>query len=235
MGEIRAGIDEIDQKVDELELLQRQTLVNPNSSTSGSANEELDNLGSGIKALCHSLTDRVYKVKNSPAGHQLNSAQQIGSILNRIRGVISRFEQVKATHRQKLQAQIARQYRVVRPDASEEEVQAAVEGSIDPQQIFQRAILGSIRHGEAQAALESVKDRHAQVQKIEEEMTEIAELFENLNTLVVQQERPIAQSQQMNEEAVKNLDLGSQEMDVAVGNARKMRKKKWLCLGMAGP
>jgi syntaxin 1B/2/3 len=63
-------------------------------------------------------------------------------------------------------------------------------------------------------------------------MVELAQLFQDMDTLVVQQEAAVTQIEQKGEEVVENLDKGNEEIGVAVNTARKTRKKKWICLGI---
>ncbi|CRK18922.1 hypothetical protein BN1723_011711 [Verticillium longisporum] len=88
------------------------------------------------------------------------------------------------------------------------------------------------RQGQARAALNAVQDRHAEIQRIEQQMVELAQLFQDMDTLVVQQEAAVAQIEQKGEEVAENLDKGNEEIGVAVDTARKTRKKKWWCLGI---
>ena len=128
---------------------------------------------------------------------------------------------------------MARQYRIVRPDATEEEVQAAVEDQSGGQ-IFQQALMQSNRRGQAQAVLSAVQDRHAQLEKIQQQLEELAQLFQDLDTLVVQQEAAVVAIEQKGEEVIENIDKGNLELGTAVETARSTRKKKWICLGICG-
>ena len=92
----------------------------------------------------------------------------------------------------------------------------------------------SDRQGRARAALSAVQDRHKALVKIEQQMVELSQLFQDMDTLVVQQEAAVTQIEQKGEEVVDNLDKGNEEIGVAVKTARSTRKKKWWCLGICG-
>ncbi|CRK26260.1 hypothetical protein BN1708_014441 [Verticillium longisporum] len=156
---------------------------------------------------------------------------EVGRVDRRLKQVIQQYQQIESTFRKKTQEQMARQYRIVRPDADESEVRQAVE---DPNggQVFSQALMQSSRQGQARAALNAVQDRHAEIQRIEQQMVELAQLFQDMDTLVVQQEAAVAQIEQKGEEVAENLDKGNEEIGVAVDTARKTRKKKWWCLGI---
>ena len=138
-----------------------------------------------------------------------------------------------STFRKKLQEQMARQYRIVRPEASEAEVREAVEDTSN-QQVFSQALLQSDRRGQSKSALNAVQDRHKAIQKIESQMIELAELFQDMEQLVVQQEAAVVDIEMKGEEVVENMDKGTQEIGVAIKSARNARKWKWYCLGICG-
>jgi hypothetical protein len=61
---------------------------------------------------------------------------------------------------------------------------------------------------------------------------ELAQLFQDLETLVVQQEPAVTQIEQKGEEVTENVGKGNTELDGAVKKARAARRKKWICLGI---
>ena len=65
-------------------------------------------------------------------------------------------------------------------------------------------------------------------------MIELAQLFQDMDTLVVQQEVQVTQIEQKGEEVVENLDKGNEEIGTAVVSAKRTRKNKWICLGIVG-
>ena len=65
-------------------------------------------------------------------------------------------------------------------------------------------------------------------------MMELAQLFQDLETLVVQQEPAVTQIEQKGEEVTENVGRGNTELDGAIKKARAARRKKWICLGIVG-
>jgi syntaxin 1B/2/3 len=65
-------------------------------------------------------------------------------------------------------------------------------------------------------------------------MMELAQLFQDLETLVVQQEPAVTQIEQKGEEVTENVGKGNTELDGAIKKARAARRKKWICLGIIG-
>ncbi|KAI2603784.1 t-SNARE [Hypoxylon fragiforme] len=230
VSEINRGIDMIDQNLDQLRMLQQRALDDADASATSNTNRQLDALSSETMAHYRALTDRVRQLKSNPESQQ-KYTQQVRRVDTRLKDAIRAYQGVESAFRKKTQEQMARQYRIVRPDADEEEVRAAVEDQTGGQ-VFQQALMQSNRRGQAQSVLSAVQDRHAQLKKIEQQMIELAQLFQDMDTLIIQQEVPIANIEQKAEEVVENLDKGNMEVGTAVNTARATRKKKWICLGI---
>lgn len=64
-------------------------------------------------------------------------------------------------------------------------------------------------------------------------MLELAELFQDLDNLVVQQETQVAQIETKGEEIQENVVKGNEELDTGIKSARSARKKKWICFWLA--
>ena len=63
-------------------------------------------------------------------------------------------------------------------------------------------------------------------------MIELAQLFQDMQAAVVQQEPAIEHIDAKAEDTVIHLDKGNQQLDQAVVKARSARRKKWICLGI---
>jgi syntaxin 1B/2/3 len=226
---IDRAINEVDQvDLKSIEKLQQALINNPDPSTSTT---QLDNASSQIMATYRSLVDRIRRLKSKPESGNLSS--QIGRVERKLKEAMHNYQKLDAEFRKKLQEQMARQYRIVRPEASEQEVRKAVENTSD-QQVFSQALMQSNRRGQAQSALSAVQSRHEEIQKIERQMIELAELFQDMENLVVQQEAAVTNIEMKGEEVVDNMHEGNEQIGVAIKSARNTRKWKWWCLGIVG-
>jgi len=231
--EIDRQIEQIENNLRELRRLHDRSLAE--ADTTGSSTSRLiDNLSSDTMSMYRALTERVRKVKSSKEGQQARNQAQVGRVDRRLKQAIQEYQNVEQAFRKKTQDQMARQYRIVRPDASEAEVSAAVDDPTGNSQVFQQALMQSNRVGEARAVLSAVQDRHRALQRIEQQMIELAQLFEQLNTLIVEQDVAIRDIEQKTEMVVEDLGKGNEEIQTAVKTAAKTRKKKWICLGICG-
>ena len=137
------AIDAIYQNLERLQYLQQQSLDDPDASQNTRVNRELDSLNAETITLYRNLADRVTRIKKMKgAGHE-NNVAQVRRVDNKLKEAINKYQQVDTEFRKKLQAQMARQYRIVRPDASEAEVREACEDTSGGQ-VFSQAVRESL-------------------------------------------------------------------------------------------
>lgn len=92
----------------------------------------------------------------------------------------------------------------------------------------------SNRRGQSQSALRAVQGRHEAIQKIERQMIELAQLFQDMEAAVIEQEPAVMDIEQKGEETVTNIGKGNEQLDDATKKARAARRKKWILLGIVG-
>lgn len=229
---IGGGIAQVQDNLAQLRQLQQRTLHDADSSSNSAANCQLNALSDATLALCRDLTNDSRTLKSNPEAKTSKNKTQVDHVDRCLKTAIQDFQKFQLVFRQSTKGQFARQYRIVCPGASNEEVQAAFEDP-DAKPVFNQALMKSSRQGRAMTALSAVQERKEALADIERQMVELAQLFRHLDTLVVQQEVTVTQIEQEGEEVVEDLDKGNEEMGVAVQTARKTRRKKWICLGIS--
>lgn len=75
-----------------------------------------------------------------------------------------------------------------------------------------------------------VRARHEEIQKIERDFVELAQMFQDLDALVVQQEAAVTQIDEAGEEVLTNVNKANEEISGAIEKARSRNRKKWWCL-----
>ncbi|KAI9681984.1 MAG: Plasma membrane t-SNARE, secretory vesicle fusion [Caeruleum heppii] len=227
--QVDTGIDSIEKNLQALRTLQQRSLGDPNSSQQTATNRELDRLSSDTMALYRNFATRVKNIKSRPDSGSPKNAPQVGKVDRRLKAAINQYQNVEREFRQKLQQQLERQYRIVRPDATEAEVREAVEDTSN-NQVFSQALMNSDRRGQSQTVLRQVSDRHEAIQKIERQMIELAQMFQDMETLVVQQEPAVQAIEQQGEQVTQDVGKANEEISGAIVKARSRNRKKWWCL-----
>ncbi|KAF2867916.1 t-SNARE [Massariosphaeria phaeospora] len=221
--EVDRALDQLDGQLDNLERVFKQVLARPDMPSG-----EITNLSSQIMTGYRALVTRVKNIKSKPESGSPRNAPQVGKVDRRLKTTINRYQNLEADFRRDSRAAAERQYRIVRPDATEDEVQQAVEDPNAP--IFQQALLSSDRRGQAQSSLRNVKERHDAIQNIERQMVELAQLFTDLDQIVMQQEPLVENIEQKGEEVHSNVVQANTEIGGAIVKARSRNRKKWWCL-----
>lgn len=99
---------------------------------------ELENASSDLMSQYRNLAARMKKIKQNPESGNPRNVAQVGRIDRRLKSAINDFQRLESDFRSQMRDQQARQYRIVNPNASEDEVREAIE---DPSaQIFQQAV-----------------------------------------------------------------------------------------------
>jgi syntaxin 1B/2/3 len=231
--EVDNGISHIRENLKKLRDAQGESFTD-DGSKARKIEANINALSSETMAMYRALVNKVKKLKQQPESGSPRNAQQIGRVDRELRKAIGEYQDVDRNYRKKLEEQMARQYRIVSPDASEAEVKRAVEDRTGNQQVFANALMQSDRRGESLTVMKEVKGRHAEIQKIEAQITELGQLFQDMDALVVQQEAAVENIEMKGEEVVTNLDEGTKQISTAIVSARNARKYKWWCCGIAG-
>lgn len=226
--DVSSAIDQLDSNLANLRAKQSDFLQTGNTS-----NREVDSINAGIMASYRELAGRVKRIKSKPEAGQARNKPQVDALDRKIKRKINDFQNIESSFRKEVQAQQARQYKIVNPNATEAEIREATADGGDTQ-IFQQALMNSDRQGQAQSTLRNVQQRHDAIQQIEKTMIELQQLFQDLDAIVVQQEPMVENIEQKAEETHTHMVAGNTEVGKAVKSARAARKKKWICLGICG-
>ena len=141
--DIDRGVDSIERNLERLRFLQQRALDDPDASQGTQTNRELDILSSETMTLYRNFAARVKGIKQQRESGDPRNAPQVGKVDRKLKTAINQYQQVERDFRRKLQAQMERQYRIVRPDASDAEVREACEDTSN-NQVFSQAVSTSL-------------------------------------------------------------------------------------------
>ncbi|AEO67793.1 uncharacterized protein THITE_2116870 [Thermothielavioides terrestris NRRL 8126] len=227
--EVQNGIQNVERMLRELPAVQKRFLADADTSNDSEAKRKLDLFRQDIMDQYRKLADRVRKIKSMPESRQPMYTRQVERVEGRLRDAIQEFQKLEAVFRKETEARLGRQLRIVRPEATDAEIRAAVEEGNT--QVFQQAVLGN-RSEQASRVLGAVQQRHREMLQIERSMMELLELLNDMQELLTKQEVTINEIDTHAEQAAGDMVKANEELEVAVATARKTRKKKWICLGI---
>ncbi|WWC99149.1 hypothetical protein V866_006044 [Kwoniella sp. B9012] len=196
------------------------TSTDPNSRSYVS---QLNDSAREKREECKNQIKKLYKLAK---GDRAQKTQAEG-VKTRFQSLLQEHQVIEKEFRKKVKDRAERQYRIVNPNATEEEVQQVVES--DNPQIFSQALLNHNRYGDARNAYREVQERHAEIQKIEKTLTELAQMFNEMAMLVEQQDETIVNVETQAQGVDTDIKAGYDQTSKAVDHARKARRKKWIC------
>jgi len=210
--------------------LHSRSLNNMDESAAQRHATQLDDLVQDTSALSASLKRRIKALERqggSGRDGQIRK-QQTALVKSKFVEAIQNYQTVEQQYRTKYKQRMERQFKIVKPDATPEEVRAVVN---DEQggQVFSQALMNSNRYGESRAAYREVQERHQDIQRIEKTLGELAQLFNDMSVLVEQQDETITAIETQADTVQKDMETGLGYTEKAVASARAARKKRWIC------
>lgn len=192
---------------------------------------QLEQLQDDVSTLSSQLQRRIKDLmsKSLPGRDGQIRAQQTNLVNAKFVEAIQNYQVVERDYRAKSKQRVERQFKIVKPDATPEEISAAVNDDSGNGQIFSQALMNSNRFGESRAAYREVQSRHEDLKKIEKTLTELAQLFNDMSVLVAQQDETIDNIEHAAMETHKDMEAGLKHTEAAVVSAAGARKKRWIC------
>ncbi|KAH0827070.1 t-SNARE [Lanmaoa asiatica] len=191
---------------------------------------QLAELVEETSALSATLKRRIQALERQPGSGRNGQIrkQQTAFVKSKFVDAIQNYQQVEQQYRQKYKQRMERQFKIVKPDATPEEIRAVVNDESGGQ-IFSQALMNSNRYGESRAAYREVQERHQDIQRIEQTIAELAQLFNDMSIMVEQQSDVIDNIETTAASAEKDMEAGIGHADKAIVSARAARKKRWIC------
>jgi syntaxin 1B/2/3 len=224
--EVESQIERVRRNISDMKRLQSQSINETDTTRLRSITNQIDAINAENRGINKTIKNLIIDLKRRHGQQPLVSKTE-----RDFKATIQEYQTTEADFSRKLRANMERQYRIVRPNATEDEVREYV-GNPDSQQgqVFSQALMNSNRRGEAQSTLSNVRTRHAEIQNIEKTIIELSQLFQDMENLVVEQEAAVENIEIKGEEVRENVDKGQEELGGAVKKARSARTKKWWCL-----
>ncbi|MCJ1285972.1 Plasma membrane t-SNARE, secretory vesicle fusion [Xylographa opegraphella] len=229
--DLNQAIDRMERSLDDLKRLQTQALNDPDSSSNSQSRRQLDNLSTEIKNTYTNFVHRMNKIRSTPGADQPANASHIQITRDKLFKAMNEYDRSNHAYETNIQEQLKRQFRIVRPDATEQEANDAAKANTG-ENVFRNALM-SDRRGQSQSTLRAVEGRHEVLRKIERDLAEISALFTTFNQNVVIQEVAVNDIATKSDVIHDNVTQGNTQLDGAITKARAANRKKWYCLGIA--
>ncbi|KAJ7046667.1 t-SNARE [Mycena alexandri] len=230
ISSIQDSLRTFNDNVTRISDLHSRSLNNTDDTSAQRNAAQLDDLIEDTSALSATLKRRIKALeKQGGSGRdgQIRK-QQTALVKSKFVEAIQNYQTVEQQYRSKYKQRMERQFKIVKPDASPEEVRAVVNDENNGQ-IFSQALMNSNRYGESRAAYREVQERHEDIKRIEKTLGELAQLFNDMSVLVEQQDETIVAIETQAASVEKDTEVGLGYTEKAVESARAARKKRWIC------
>jgi len=108
------------------------------SSPDGSSSSQVEHLVSQTQILNTQIKDQIKHLETDAArsGGNVTKDSQIRNLKSQFKAQLESYQQEESTYKKRYQEQIARQYRIVNPEATEDEVQEAAQANWGDEGVF---------------------------------------------------------------------------------------------------
>lgn len=140
--EVSRGIDEVGRKINVLRGLYITTASLTSADELKEQREKIDSVQESTMALYRNLAERIKRIKTNPESGNPRNEKQVGATTRRLKSAINDYQKAEAEYRTQEKEQGRRQYLTIRPDATEAELDAAMEDNTG--NLFQQAVSKTI-------------------------------------------------------------------------------------------
>ncbi|KAF8902059.1 syntaxin-like protein [Gymnopilus junonius] len=224
---IQEDIQHVRESIFKISALRTQTLeAVGDQSPSGSG--RIEALTSETRDTLQNLKNRISRLDSSRGRQdaQLRN-NRIDFLRKKFLEVLQDYQREEQESRIKSRQRIERQLLIVKPDATSEEINRAVDDG--EQQVFARALTLSTRYGESRAAYREVEERQEDLKRVERTLAELAQLFTDMATIVEQHDPVIKEIEATAADVNVNTEKGLENTEKAVKHARSYRRGRWIC------
>ena len=137
--EIDRDVELVEKTLVSLVAHYRQVLNDPNTDAQSSSRVALAVVRNEIMTYQRNLAARVKRLKSLPESGSPKNGPQVGRVERKLRGIMQQYQTAEMDFRKQTQTQMAREYRITTPEATDEQVQAALEDT-SSNQIFSQAV-----------------------------------------------------------------------------------------------
>jgi len=229
--EVEANMNLVRQRVEELDNLQKRALNAISEAETGELERQLERLTSDTNALNNDISNQLKRMQQDISRLPQDAETQMrrnlhGAQTRKFMALLTEYQNAQKRNRDACRDRFVRQYRIVNPNATEDEVQQKLEESTS-QPLFSNQLLDSTRNQRARMALQQAEDRHRDVERIGRSILEVNQLFLDLQRMVDQQGEVLDRIEDNVNAATVHVETANQDLGKAVDSARAARRKRW--------
>jgi len=231
VNSIQEGMAAIRRNLLSIEEKYGQSLVTMDMEQGAKSSEELERLIDSTNLTAQDIRNKLKQLdesskknkgKGGPAQAKIRSNMQ-GALTKKFLDLMQEYQELQTKYKNKFRERVATQYKMVKPDATGEEIDEAIESG--DTQIFAKAILDTERKNQAKSALAYIESKSNDIKRLEQSIQELHNLFLDMAIMVEAQGELIDQIEYNVTQAVDNTRVAVENLRGANKYQKKSRKK----------
>ncbi|GAA6062477.1 hypothetical protein JCM10212_000012 [Sporobolomyces blumeae] len=233
VASIRETIRRYDEQLTLLQTKHLYSLQPHDASVSEAISVELTQLNATLSLESTSIKKRISDLGGQVGADEARRGHW-DNVKSALRRSVERWASLETAQRERVRERVARQYRIVKPDATDDEVRdvLATSATTAPQ-VFQQALSGSQRTSAALSALSEAQTRQTELAQIESTLIELAQLVQQVAELVAEQDAGIQRLEGTSAAIEQDVETGLKEVQKAKVRALATRHRRKICAAVA--
>lgn len=229
----------VEKLTDELEKLHKSALNAATADESGDTSAKIDVITAKTNSLSNKSrtilknmeieNEQFREIAPPGSGHMRMRESKHRQLAATFLKVTKKLQKLQQFYRDKYKQQLERQYKIVNPAATAEEIAKVTS---DPEGAKAKIFASAVKD-DAKKTLNQMKDRFQDVKVIERSIIELHQLFLDLQTMVVEQGDMINRVEFNVDKTCDYTEEAAADMKMAVEYQKSIWKKKWFLVVIA--
>eukprot|EP01102_Stenamoeba_stenopodia_P000506 TRINITY_DN10494_c0_g1_i1.p1 TRINITY_DN10494_c0_g1~~TRINITY_DN10494_c0_g1_i1.p1 ORF type:complete len:292 (-),score=71.26 TRINITY_DN10494_c0_g1_i1:127-1002(-) len=177
-----------------------------------------------IRSTLKNLQDIVNSTEDGGKKHVYDTT--IAGIYHRFKGQLERYHQMQLDYDRKSKDRLFREAKILMPEASDDELQQAVESGQVQTLAYDKIMMNDQKHIEARTALALLQEQQQELLSLETSINELHSLFLEVTSLLKSQEDPLLKLQEDTEPVRKHVRAALQDLREGEHDVRDRRRRK---------
>lgn len=233
VNSIKAGLGAIRRNMEQIEAVYGDTITAVNSEKGSKSSDELEKLidktniaANDVRLKLQEMEKENKKLEKGSAEYRIRTNMR-GTLTKNFLELMTKYQEIQSKYKRKFKEKVERQILIVNPNATQEEIDQALESGNT--QVFANQILDR-NHAAAKDALTYIENRHREILRLEQSIRELHQLFVDMAVLVEAQGELIDQIEYNVSQSVAYTRKTNEELRAANKLQKKSRKKMFILI-----
>jgi len=233
-GDIKKTMASIRYNIRQIEQSHGECLTAVSADQGRESTERLEELMRTTNGMATQVRNRLksmdvenkeYARSNVGASEARIRSNMHGTLTRKFVDLMAEYQELQTKYKNKYRERVERQYKIVKPHASKDEIDAAFDSGDSQDNVFTQQILQGPGHAAARSALADIQERHKDITRLETSIQELHQLFLDMSVLVESQGELLDQIEYTVSQSVNFTGKAVEELRTANQYQKRVRKK----------